>query len=227
MKYRINSDYFKSWSPSMAYVLGFIYGDGCITKGGRKSYSLKISSIDHDILISIKNELEAERPIYKHKNKNLYQLSIGSKIIYQDLLNLGIEERKQFRDDAPVVNIVPNEYFSHFIRGFIDSDGCISVSKRSGTLRISITGKEKVLKSVGNRLINLGIVDKFRIRILSPCKYTVRNDNASIEFDIINCFKLGDCIYNDANIFLLRKKDIYDNARKYVKCKKWTDNEKD
>lgn len=32
-KYRINQDYFKTWSHNMAYILGLWYADGCIYGG--------------------------------------------------------------------------------------------------------------------------------------------------------------------------------------------------
>lgn len=31
-KYHINEDYFKHWSPNMAYILGFFLADGTITE---------------------------------------------------------------------------------------------------------------------------------------------------------------------------------------------------
>ncbi len=32
----VNEDYFKYWSPNMAYILGFILADGCIIRGTYK-----------------------------------------------------------------------------------------------------------------------------------------------------------------------------------------------
>jgi hypothetical protein len=53
IKYKANEDFFKVWNPTMAYVLGFIYADGCIYISERGSY-LSVTSIDKDIIINIK-----------------------------------------------------------------------------------------------------------------------------------------------------------------------------
>jgi len=29
IKYAVNEDFFKTWTPTMAYLLGFIYADEC------------------------------------------------------------------------------------------------------------------------------------------------------------------------------------------------------
>ncbi len=35
----LNENYFKNWSPTMAYILGFVLSDGCIVKGTYRGYS--------------------------------------------------------------------------------------------------------------------------------------------------------------------------------------------
>lgn len=37
--YTVNEEFFKAWSKEMAYVLGFIYADGCLFPGYKEKYS--------------------------------------------------------------------------------------------------------------------------------------------------------------------------------------------
>lgn len=52
-KHPVDSNFFKKWSPEMAYVLGFIGADGNICHSGR-AYTLHIACDDKDIIQKIK-----------------------------------------------------------------------------------------------------------------------------------------------------------------------------
>jgi hypothetical protein len=118
-KYSVNERFFREWSPEMAYVLGFILTDGCVTGN-----TLSISQADDFILRKIKAAVQSEHPIRRHKNGNsyLYTLNIGRKSMVADLFALGITEKKSLTIGFPDV---PGEYLPHFIRGVIDGDGWV------------------------------------------------------------------------------------------------------
>lgn len=124
----------------MAYVTGFIYADGAIEdvrKSSRTCY-LVIGIGDHDLLLDIRRTMSSNHNIYIKKaswskfpgnkiylSKKLYVLRIGSKSIFEDLTKLGLTPRKSLTLKFPNV---PEEYLSHFIRGYFDGDGCINIS---------------------------------------------------------------------------------------------------
>ena len=62
-----NENFFKKWTPNMAYVLGFIYADGNLihTKRGTWFWSLQIT--DKDILEEIKKALDSSHIVSKKK----------------------------------------------------------------------------------------------------------------------------------------------------------------
>ncbi len=60
----------------------------------------------------------------KYLAKDCYVLKFGNKMIYQDLIYLGMTHRKS--NDMHLPDI-PRAYFSHFLRGYFDGDGCISI----------------------------------------------------------------------------------------------------
>lgn len=132
----INENYFKEWSPNMAYILGFILADGCIIRGSYKGYSdaLKfgVQFKDKDILEKIKHELSAEHKI--SITRNAAHLCITSQIIVDSLKHLGITYQKSLKETMPKV---PPKFVKDFIRGLIDGDGGISFNNRQyPTLRL-------------------------------------------------------------------------------------------
>lgn len=159
----INVDFFKTWIPEMAYVLGYFSADGgmFINSGGSKY--IQFVSVDYDLLEKVKRVMASKHKIYLkakgNKNcKNAYLLEPGSKEMYGDLLKLGFIPRKEKRLKLPRI---PKQYFNHFIRGFFDGDGCISYGfyKKRGrnkkTFTISacfVSSSKKFLKDLSGKL---------------------------------------------------------------------------
>lgn len=120
-KYNLNEDYFKRWSNTMAYILGFFIADGVITKDNQ---TVSISQKESAILEDIKIKLNSNQPLYKNKNTGVYMLNLNSKIMKNDLINLhGIMPCKSYDVQFP---FVPKEYLHHFIRGYFDGDGYVN-----------------------------------------------------------------------------------------------------
>ena len=108
----------------MAYVLGFFAADGYMTINRRGAYFWNIQITDGQLLRQIKKLIQAEHKISikrsKKKNKKMYRLQIGSKEMYNDLYNLGMRQNKT---RSMVLPKIPDNYFSHFVRGYFDGDG--------------------------------------------------------------------------------------------------------
>ncbi len=121
---KVNKDFFKKWTESSAYVIGFFAADGYITvnKRGGEFWSIHIN--DKELLESIKKAIESEHTIGVRSKKGStiksYRLQIGSIEMCNDLRKLGFFERKT---KSLVVPHVPSKYLSHFARGYFDGDG--------------------------------------------------------------------------------------------------------
>jgi intein/homing endonuclease len=124
---QVNQDFFKTWTPEMAYVLGFFAADGnmCIHKNGGKY--IEFTSCDKEILIKIRKSLESNHKIStRFRDTKSYRIQLGSKEIYEDLLKLGMVPTKSFTLKFP---FVPEQHRRDFIRGYFDGDGCVSIGK--------------------------------------------------------------------------------------------------
>jgi len=125
MRYKHNLDilFFKKWSPNMAYILGYIYADGCIL---RNRYRLKIASCDKSHLRSILYIMKSNYPMLANWSENRkrpnYCSIVDRKSVYFDLVKLGLIPRKSKVAKFPSV---PKKYFFHFLRGYFDGDGSV------------------------------------------------------------------------------------------------------
>ena len=119
-KYHINQDYFKTWSPNMAYIFGFWCADGCIYNG--RLFDITVHKKDKYIIKKIAEELAYEGVLYDYVDRQAARLNFSCKVIYDDLVALGGCENKS---DVLQFPQVPQQYLSDFIRGYFDGNGCI------------------------------------------------------------------------------------------------------
>lgn len=112
------------WSPKIAYVVGLITTDGNLSPDGRH---IDITSNDSQLLETAKKCLKIENkitPKYSGSTgwKSSYHIQFGNVIFYKWLLNIGLMPNKS-KIIGPLE--IPEKYFFHFLRGFLDGDGNI------------------------------------------------------------------------------------------------------
>jgi len=112
------------WSPEIAYVVGLITTDGCLSNDGRH---IIMRSSDVPQLKTFKRCLQISNKISRTKNdgwakKPAYRVQFGNIILYKWLLSIGLMPNKTKRIEALKI---PNQYFFDFLRGHLDGDGCI------------------------------------------------------------------------------------------------------
>jgi len=59
-----NEDFFKKWSPEMAYVLGFFAADGNMLKNRRGAHFMEFTSTDKDIIVKIRKYTNVVSSLY-------------------------------------------------------------------------------------------------------------------------------------------------------------------
>lgn len=167
----VNSAFFQSWSPEMAYILGYIIADGAIEdvqKSSRTCY-VTVTSKDLSIIEKIKETLGSSHTIYKrlpqintfpggkqYTSHLTHTLRIGSKTMYNDLLCLGVTPRKSLTILFPKI---PTNYLSFFIRGYFDGDGCIFLKRNKYPEVIFTSGSPEFLKGLDKKLTQSTSID--------------------------------------------------------------------
>lgn len=214
LKYRVNEEFFDTWSDEMAYVLGFMFADGhVIDAPSVRAKYVCVSNTDRDRIESIKKLLNSAhvvriRPAVKN-SKPMYILRIGSARMYTQLLRLGITPRKSNSMQFPDV---PTAYVASFIRGYFDGDGCVHLSRNgSGAvnklLTVFTSGSKKFLDELGELL---GTRIGMSHRNLYP--HGSAENAYQIRYATRDSLRLFSFIYNpglNPVLFLKRKYDIF------------------
>lgn len=182
-----------------AYWLGFIVADGYLNIN-KHMLRIKLGNRDRSHLIKfIKfvggNEEMLKSEIHSETGNENFYVSLYSKEVMNDLLNLGVEQAKSGKEK--VCNI-DKKYYRDFIRGLWDGDGFI----RENLSGIGLVGSEEVLAFVQNYFNDsLGVKP---LKIYPHCntfKIEYRSTRKAIPL-ILNH------LYGDKDVALDRKKEL-------------------
>lgn len=195
-KYNINKEYFKNIdSEEKAYILGLLYADGTMVRSRcGHQISLTLQEADRDILDKISDLIAPDKPLLyiaprsdRYSSNGQYRFNISSKDMCDDLEFIGFNNKSSM----PMIN---EDLIPHFIRGYFDGDGCISISSR-GDCEFFIMAEEGMLNSF-KELIPLEFPDPKHVKSnMFKIRKSGKN-NLNIIFEYL---------YTDASIFLNRK----------------------
>lgn len=186
-------------SEEEAYWFGFIVGDGTIGKyswGYRLKVALQKGDIGHLRKLSSFLGFNGSR-IYCD-GANLCAFSIKNKEIVTNLFNLGLVQNKVHKVHR---GLIPMKYKRDFIRGLLDADGTVYVSKIFRRFSLKIYGRNDLLEGIREVLIDE--IDSFTDR--TGCITSDKNVWALGYSGRWNAEKFGHYLYDDAKVFLDRK----------------------
>ncbi len=197
----------------MAYVLGFIYADGSIYVSERGKY-LSVVSTDKPIISNIKKCLASAHPIKTEKSrypnrKIRYRIRVGNKDIYDSLKEIGLYPSKSLTIKLPKV---PKEFFSDFVLGYFDGDGCVYIDRAKGITQKVILKKLSVIFTSGSKIFLEELLLELK-KFLDLKQEKIYESHRSYQLrlsthDSVEMFKF---IYKNAsrNSILERKLDIF------------------
>lgn len=222
--YTLNEDFFKNINnQDVIYWLGFIMADGNI-RHHRHEHALKVHLAikDEQHLNKLKQSLNYNGPLrykdphimtakgHSYRAQASVTLQVTSKTLIQDLIHLDCLPNKTYVG-TKISNKIPQDMIRHFIRGYFDGDGSIVIDnqKRKGKftkpqLSLFILGSEPLLEQIRTIIsatldVNLPKISK---RKGVCCIKWTGNKQA---------YKIFEWLYQDANIFLDRKFNVYNN----------------
>lgn len=207
--YHFNEHYFDQVdSQDKAYILGLLWADGHnrVDKG---SVILELQEDDRLLLEKINSATENERPLrmvaLNEKNpswKNQYNLLWQSKHLSNILNKYGMCQRKSLVLEFPIW--LDKNLYSHFVRGYVDGDGCVCYMKHNRKIQVSMTGTRMFLEYVQKICESIGVKsyishDKRANEVI--CQLSIVSNMCSATF--------LDWMYKDANLKIERKYDKY------------------
>lgn len=128
-----------------AYWLGFLYADGYVSKYNQIEVSLSLKDEEH--LHKLKKFVNTNTNIIKDDHR--VRLLFCSKEMAQDLANLGCINNKSLVLTFPTKEQVPDNLLKHFLRGYVDGDGCLCCTNK--TQQFSITSTKEFFKGMLER----------------------------------------------------------------------------
>ena len=202
---KIDHNYFEVIdTEEKAYWLGFLYADGYVNE---KIYQIEVSLKGSD-----KEHLEKLKKCIKSKSKitdrivdghDVSRIHLYSKKLTKDLIDKGCFQKKSLTLTPPTNKIIPKELEKHFIRGYIDGDGCFS-----GECTFNVVGTKEILDYVIDHLRKNTTISKAGTFSMTGEAYQWHH-NSKRDHD-----KIHNYLYKNATIYLDRKYAIcrYDST---------------
>lgn len=172
--------------------------------------TIHLQEKDKHILLDFKNELKYTGKLYyinRQKEKdakrvnrsNQYRLQVKSRRLSTALEKIGCVPRKSLILKFPSTKIVPKNLQHHFIRGYFDGDGCISIpTKEPWKVAVSLCGSYsfiEVLKYILSKKCGVALVKTATRGKIYVITYGGR----------INVKSIQKYMYKDCKYFLKRK----------------------
>lgn len=192
-------------SEEQAYWLGFLYADGSLTYKEnfptRYVVELSLQKNDKEHLEKFKLFMNSKRKIEFRERLNAFRIIISSKKTCSDLIKLGCTPKKSLTLTFPNEKQLPKKLINHFIRGYFDGDGHISLRKNTNGLQtIQILGTKEFLESlVSIKKINCSLKKDLRHK----------GNTFYISLNVLDGTKLLKDMYQKSTIHLTRKYEKY------------------
>ena len=236
-KYKVDHNYFKKIDDEYkAYILGFIYADGCVSQPvGNRQLNFRIGVQEEDSYILNNLSIDAAGgQIHTVKTPSSISrgyrpqvcVNVSSNILGQDLIDLGCSIRKS-REGMKFPNI-STEMIPHFIRGFMDGDGSIIIKplgykyKRKTTWTVSNAHSQQYKLKVAFCSTDKQFLEKIVEYLPISKSYIAEKKRTQIVYIlwIENSQDVQDCLnylYKNATYFLKRKRDKFEEFNKTIK----------
>lgn len=151
-RHNINHQAFRVVNSQSSYWAGFIAADGCINKN---RVDIELAKHDEVHLKKLCDFVGRDDKLwYREKyGKHSASVSLVSKQIVSDLYdNFGITTSKSLTLCPPQIS---DNMVSHYIRGYMDGDGCIDIHKSSNSVRLSfVCGSIRLLDWLKDTIID-------------------------------------------------------------------------
>lgn len=214
-RYAYNTALLTSESEVKYYLVGLILADGYISKAHRfHRIELTLQERDESFLKMLRDLVCPGKPLKYKQKQNAFRFIIDNKGIYDEVC--------RFVNDLPKSTSllfpygIPDEYLLHFIRGYSDGDGNISVKYGRKKLADGTLAKYFGLRYrlLGTKQFLLGA--EFNLRRLGVAENPVRPHKKEgenvyyIEYGFSQAKRVLDALYKNATIFLDRKRRVFD-----------------
>lgn len=189
-------------SKEKAYMLGFLLGDGHMSKENKISCDIALA--DKEVLYKFSDWTGAKVQEFEkiERSKRMFpkaRMNIGNKEIVKNLNMLFGGRLKEERH----IPIISKKYEHYLVQGFFDAEGCITFGHRKDRVKIwckvSFTSQLKMLTGIQNILVKNGISSRIYPKKDSKC-YVLEISKPKTVLQFL------DYLYSDNNFVVLHRK---------------------
>ena len=216
-------------TPEKAYLLGFFIADGCInidTERTKGRFSINQSEDDKEIVQAFKKYLNVPSNIQIINSKSgaknrktqhrLRWTSPYMRDVLRNTYNITSNKTLDIEFQFPI-ELIPENLQGHFVRGFIDGDGYMGDNGQEGNFSISVVGTSvKFITLIGD-LVSKATGMSYSISTTQGKTWEYYSLRWSCDHvnKLEKITKLRTYLYNNASIYLTRKKDKIDHYIEY------------
>lgn len=197
-----------------AYFFGLLMADGYVPRRKNKPTGLAIELVQEDayLLTELAKDLRYEGHLSVRERAApdgtprtpTTTLYVTSAALAERMMQNGMEPRKSMTAKLPPTGVVPNHLMWHFIRGLFDGDGSIFRSDFH-SWRATITSAAPILDELSDMLTRSGVHNIMR-------NSWSKKTNEIYISRVVEIKKFHDLIYQDASIWMHRKRDRFDEC---------------
>lgn len=190
------------------YLIGLLLADGSVSITGTsdtgviyKKVTWEIDIKDIDSMIKIRDYFFPNSKLYYRKNRPLASLNINKTGVVDYLYQFGVQVNKR---EVAMPSIHPlllkdRDFALSFIAGYMDGDGCISISKTNGSTKLNVTAATPVWKEIKKVFNFVGFTYSECTRHDSYVSCTFNNPSNALSL-LIEC-------YNSTDLVFVRRKE--------------------
>lgn len=227
-KKQINSHFFSEiHTEKEAYWLGFLYADGSVNQVDHTlEVSLKKQDASH--LTKLKHAMDAHQSISQKRivlhgrEYSAVRISIKDTQLVDDLVCHGCVQRKTFSIEMP--QLESKELYRHFIRGYFDGDGSISMHRARNSMYVEFEFSCASLSFCKSLVAYAKDIVGVMMVIQKDARSKVFKVKTTSRFE---AFRFAKHLYDDCTIFLDRKLAQYKNICRQVSILSETPDDED
>lgn len=128
-KYVVNERFFEHIDTlEKCWALGWFYTDG-FNRASPPDARISLNEIDEEVLIKLKNLIGSTRPLQYEPKYHRISLIVSRRQFSEDLARHGCIQAKSLVIEYPHAILDTREKTCAFLRGVLEGDGCIHVSR--------------------------------------------------------------------------------------------------
>lgn len=180
-----------------AYAVGFILADGWVGED-----RVKLSNKNPLILAKVRNVLGFGHSLKFHSKgpHGVFVVTITNKNLACELRSLGITSDKSWTATLPPI---PDDLFSHFLRGYFDGDGSARYTYRGGLTVRFVSGSRQLLVELAERLHRLA-----GVRLTHVYHDRGRPNANRLAYNGDDAVRIGEYMYQDAGDLFIPAKRV-------------------